>query len=536
MRAERRRSSAASGWPRSSTIVASRRSGERIPRPRSRPSRKSAWARARPEYGERRKREQVAPASAEPGVAEQREQRPTERGLRGPHRRVEPVRNAERSERCLERRPDALHRRADDQDLLGRRAGPEELEDLVGDELEGCAGAGPLEETDRALGGRRRRRHVLEQRTLEMRERRMRVLGVARRQLLDPARRQRRQVGGGALERREREPAGLVLQRHRDVRAAGERLEQAPLRPAQILEAVGVDRPAVPGGELVRRSGRRRGHGGGHGPRARAGRAPRGSAGRARQGRRRRRRARPAPLRAPRSPCRARRRSPRSAADASRSASVAPATTPAQDQRPLRVAGERTGGAVPAGDPLEDVVECPDRSAEQCSRAAEQVALDPFDVRSGRHDQDRLSGQIGEVAIEEQGHFAGVGRPGQQRQGHRPILVLASDGPACAGRPQKPERARKTKPPEAGRCPASGRGQAATDFGLRPRRAVARPGMPVAQESQRSASFAPRRASEKDRRIVAPFPSSTSLPHLSQTRTVLRANSILRVSRVGIEA
>ena len=47
--AERRRSSGARGCPRSSTIVASRRSGERIPRPRSRPSRKSAWARARPE-------------------------------------------------------------------------------------------------------------------------------------------------------------------------------------------------------------------------------------------------------------------------------------------------------------------------------------------------------------------------------------------------------------------------------------------------------------------------------------------------------
>src|SRR5262245_47597235 len=48
--------------------------------------------------------------------------------------------------------------------------------------------------------------------------------------------------------------------------------------------------------------------------------------------------------------------------------------------------------------------------------------------------------------------------------------------------------------------------------------------MPVAQESQRSASFAPRRASENERRIVAPFPSSTSRPHLSHTRTVLRAN------------
>ena len=80
----------------------------------------------------------------------------------------------------------------------------------------------------------------------------MRVVGVARRQLLDPPGCEPRQVGCRTLERREGEPPGLVLQRHGDVHPPRERLEQSPLRAAQVLEAVGVDRTAVPGGELVR--------------------------------------------------------------------------------------------------------------------------------------------------------------------------------------------------------------------------------------------------------------------------------------------
>src|SRR3954464_13602194 len=44
-----------------------------------------------------------------------------------------------------------------------------------------------------------------------------------------------------------------------------------------------------------------------------------------------------------------------------------------------------------------------------------------------------------------------------------------------------------------------------------------------AQSPQRSACFAPRRASEYVIRITAPCCSSTSLPQLSQTRMVLRA-------------
>ena len=68
------------------------------------------------------------------------------------------------------------------------------------------------------------------------------------------------------------------------------------------------------------------------------------------------------------------------------------------------------------------------------------------------------------------------------------------------------------------------------DFGLRPRRATARPGVRPAQVSQRSACFAPRRASVYVTRITAPLASSTSLPQLSQTSTVFRATVVLLLS------
>ena len=396
-------------------------------------------------------REQVAPAAAEPRVADDREQRTTEGRMRRPERPVERVGNAERTEGRLQGRAQALDRRADDQDLLRRRAGAEELEDLVGDQLERGAGAGALEQADRALGRRRRRRRILEQSPLEVGEGRVRVVGVARRQLLDPPGCEPRQVGCRTLERREGEPPGLVLQRHGDVHPPRERLEQSPLRAAQVLEAVGVDRTAVPGGELVRDP-------------ARGVAAPKVAVPETE----------PVELLAispvelgevavdvlglqqPRFELRNRgaervaesresRRRVELAERRSRHHS-------AQDQRALRVSGDRLRSAVPGRDPLEDVVERPDRSAEQCSRADEQIALDPFDVRPGRHDQDRLPGQIGEVTIEEQSHFAGVGRPGQQRQGHRPILVPRSDGSAyAAGRETGKEREKREQSSGTGR-------------------------------------------------------------------------------------
>ena len=61
---------------------------------------------------------------------------------------------------------------------------------------------------------------------------------------------QPREILGGALQRGEGDAPRLVGQRHLDVGAAGERLEQAPLGAGQILEAVREDGLAVPRVEL----------------------------------------------------------------------------------------------------------------------------------------------------------------------------------------------------------------------------------------------------------------------------------------------
>src|SRR4051794_5079125 len=68
---------------------------------------------------------------------------------------------------------------------------------------------------------------------------------------------------------------------------------------------------------------------------------------------------------------------------------------------------------------------------------------------------------------------------------------------------------------------------AAADFGRRPLRATAWPGILPAQASHRSACFDPRRASVKLMRITAPLASSTSLPQLSHTSLVTRATDFL---------
>ena len=88
---------------------------------------------------------------------------------------------------------------------------------------------------------------VGEEMPLEVRERGAAVLGCPRGELVDAAAGQRGEVFLRPPERRERGPAGLVRHRDGQLGAGGERLEEAPLRPGQVLEAVREDRPAVPG-------------------------------------------------------------------------------------------------------------------------------------------------------------------------------------------------------------------------------------------------------------------------------------------------
>ena len=90
---------------------------------------------------------------------------------------------------------------------------------------------------------------VAEERALDVRKRRRARLGV-RRQLL-AVRRERVQVVGSSRERGEGVAPGLVGQRDGHVRPGGQRLQQRPLRPGQILEAVREDGSGAPCVEIA---------------------------------------------------------------------------------------------------------------------------------------------------------------------------------------------------------------------------------------------------------------------------------------------
>ena len=104
----------------------------------------------------------------------------------------------------------------------------------------------------------------------------------------------------------------------------------------------------------------------------------------------------------------------------------------ADDQLALSVGRDREIRASGAGDLLEEVVEGPDPAREQGAARRQQLTLDALDVRPVRHDQDGISVERAQVALEEQGDFARVRGPSKQRQpaarGHRPIVDLRSDG------------------------------------------------------------------------------------------------------------
>jgi hypothetical protein len=100
----------------------------------------------------------------------------------------------------------------------------------------------------------------------------------------------------------------------------------------------------------------------------------------------------------------------------------------ADDERPLGVAEHRPRRATLC-DAGEDVVERPDRAAEQCAAARQQVTLDAFDVRPVRDDEDRLPRKHSEITLQQERDLARVGRPGDEAETHRSILGLGPDGP-----------------------------------------------------------------------------------------------------------
>ena len=88
----------------------------------------------------------------------------------------------------------------------------------------------------------------------------------------------------------------------------------------------------------------------------------------------------------------------------------------ADDESPLRLGGQGSRIAAAAGEPLEEVVESPDRAAEQGRLDAEQLTLALLDVRPVRHDQVRLPRQRLEITAEQERHLPGVSRAGDEVQ------------------------------------------------------------------------------------------------------------------------
>jgi hypothetical protein len=179
---------------------------------------------------------EVAPRAAERGETEQRDQRlavgcPVELLSR-----FECVGHPERAERGFQRRLPPLQRRTHDEDGLGRRAVPKEVEELLRKQLERTPRAAALEEANGAVDGGRRKAAeiacprkrtggVLEQVPLHVCDRGLGDLGEPWRQLLDTAVRESGEIVHRTAERRERCAVRLVRDRHRDVRAPREAVQ-----------------------------------------------------------------------------------------------------------------------------------------------------------------------------------------------------------------------------------------------------------------------------------------------------------------------
>ena len=396
--------------------------------------------------GRAEKREEVGTGAVGPRVAEQREQRVPERRLGEAPATVERIGNPERPEGRLERRAPAAERRADDADRVRRRPAAHETEQLVADELERPADARALQERDGALERRRAGAGCFEQRALEVRECRRSHLAVRGRKLFDPAVREVGEVLGGALERREGSATLLVRQRHGDVGATGERLEQRPLGRGEVLEAVGEDGLAVPRVELSPQ------------PRNRLGpkELPVPDAERVELGAVRRVQVREVALdtvgleqRALELADRLTQRVGKPCGVRGRREAVQRRTRDGPPQRELllRIRGERPRGAG-VGDPFEDVVERADRAAEDAPVPGDELPLDPVDVRPARHDQCRLLSlrERGEIPLQEQRNLPRVRGADEQAQTHNPPIVERGPDGSGHGSPQSASNAGRSRP------------------------------------------------------------------------------------------
>jgi hypothetical protein len=264
-----------------------------------------------------------------------------------------------------------------------------------------------------------------------MRQRRRRDVAVAWRQLLDGAGGEACEILGRPPQRGEDRPSRFVRERDRYLGAGGQRLEQRPLGPGEVLEAVGEDRLPVPRGEIRSQTL--------DGVLAQQAAIPPREplelvvvAGieRTELALDRLRGEQPLVELAERALERVdeARMSRRAGIPVERCA----ADDTADEERLLHASELRTGVRGPERESTKQIVEGDDRAAEQRGTARQQLELDPVDVRPVRHDEHRLDPvrgvEYGEIAVEQEPDLARIRRARDEAERHPPTLARARDG------------------------------------------------------------------------------------------------------------
>ena len=254
------------------------------------------------------------------------------------------------------------------------------------------------------------------------------------------------EVVGRARERGEGDASGLVGERHLHLGPSGERLEQRPLGPGQVLEAVGEDRFAVPRVEVGLEPLR--------GAAAQQVAVPEtesvelGAIGGVELGQ-----VAGEVVRVEHSLLELAERleqgvgEPAGAGRALEAVQRRGGQRAARDERALGIRRDGALLGVGANQAPEQVVECADRAAEQAAATREQIALDAVDVRRVRHDQSRLVVQARQIALEQKRDFARMRRPREEGQPHLPIVERPQD--ASRGRSRRKRRSKRLPRPSA---------------------------------------------------------------------------------------
>ena len=386
-------------------------------------------------------REQLAARRVRPRVAQQLQQRVPERRVAETHPRLERARNAEAAEHRLERRAPAVERRRDERDPLGGRARAQQCRGSPRRSAPACrAGRRPRRSARRRRSPRRRRR-LAEERALEVRERGMRVLGRARRQLLDaPGRSAERSSAVRCSDANTSRPGSYGSETCTSARpaSASSSAHCALVRSSNPYAKTGSPCHASRS-DWRRSAARRRSR-----SRSQSAEAVELAAvalvelrqvaveiGRDRAGRTRARRASAAARRRNRSCAPRRQPVQRGAADRA-----------AHDQRALVIGRDRPAAGVVADEQLEQAVEGDDLAAEEAAVPREQVALDAIDVRRIRHDQNRLvvedapdSARAGaRLCPRSQARRGGTAPPSHRRAATGRVPMAAPSGfPAVSG-------------------------------------------------------------------------------------------------------